>query len=100
MMTIDKNTEAKILRYHFVEKWRVGTIATQLGIHHSVVDRVLAQAGLPKVERSRRASLIDNGIRFKTIKPKIIFTHISYCNKYGLLNHKFILLKLDYKLLA
>lgn len=41
-MAIKKETEAKILRYHFVEKWRVGTIATQLGIHHSVVDRVLS----------------------------------------------------------
>lgn len=39
-MTISKEIEAKILRYHFVEKWLVGTIATQLGIHHSVVDRV------------------------------------------------------------
>ena len=63
-MTIDKDTEAKILRYHFVEKWRVGTIATQLGIHHSVVDRVLAQAGLPKVERSRRSSIIDPYLPF------------------------------------
>ena len=50
-MAINKETEAKILRYHFVEQWRVGTIATQLGIHHSVVDRVLSQAGLPKIER-------------------------------------------------
>ena len=36
-MTIDKETEAKILRYHFVEQWRVGTIANQLGVHHGVV---------------------------------------------------------------
>jgi hypothetical protein len=36
-MTISKEIEAKILRYHFVDQWRVGTIATQLGIHHSVV---------------------------------------------------------------
>ena len=63
-MAIDKETEAKILRYHFVEKWLVGTIATQLGIHHSVVDRVLAQAGLPKVERSPRASIIDPYLPF------------------------------------
>ena len=34
LMTIDKDIEAKILRYHFVELWKVGTIATQLGIHH------------------------------------------------------------------
>lgn len=63
-MTITKETEAKILRYHFVEQWRVGSIATQLGIHHSVVDRILAQAGLPKVERSRRPSIIDPYLPF------------------------------------
>jgi transposase len=63
-MTIDKETEARILRYHFVEQWRVGTIATQLGIHHGVVDRVLSQAGLPKVERSLRSSIIDPYLPF------------------------------------
>lgn len=65
-MTTDKVTEAKILRYHFVEQWKVGTIATQLDIHHSVVDRVLAQAGLPKVERSPRSSMIDPYLPFIT----------------------------------
>ena len=63
-MTIDKEIETKILRYHFVEQWRVGTIATQLGIHHGVVDRVLSQAGLPKVERSPRSSIIDPYLPF------------------------------------
>jgi transposase len=63
-MAIDKEVEAKILRYHFVEKWRTGTIATQLGIHHSVVDRVLAHAGLPKIERTRRVSIIDPYLPF------------------------------------
>ena len=63
-MAIDKQTEARILRYHFVEQWKVGTIATQLRIHHSVVDRVLAQAGLPKVERSLRSSIIDPFLPF------------------------------------
>lgn len=63
-MAIDKEIEAKILRYHFVEKWRTGTIATQLSIHHSVVDRVLSHAGLPKIERTRRASIIDPYLPF------------------------------------
>jgi transposase len=63
-MKVDKETENKILRYHFVEKWRVGTIATQLGVHHSVVDRVLSQAGLPKIERSPRACMIDPYLPF------------------------------------
>jgi len=56
---IDKDLEAKILRYHFVEQWGVNTIARQLGVHHSAVDRVLSQAGLPKAERARRASIVD-----------------------------------------
>ncbi len=58
-MTIDKECEAKILRYHFVEHWGVHTIASQLDIHHSTVDRVLSQAGLPKVERAMSPSIID-----------------------------------------
>ena len=74
-MTIHKELESKILRYHYVEQWRVGTIATQLGIHHSVVDRVLSQAGLPKIERSCQASIIDPYLPFivETLKqyPKL-----------------------------
>ncbi|MES9814729.1 MAG: IS21 family transposase [Candidatus Thiodiazotropha sp.] len=58
-MAIDKDLEAKILRFHHVEKWKVGTIARQLGIHHNTVDRVLSQAGMPKVERAPRPSVID-----------------------------------------
>jgi transposase len=56
---IEKDLEAKILRYHFVEQWGVNTIARQLGIHHTTVDRVLSQAGLPKPERARRPSIVD-----------------------------------------
>jgi transposase len=56
---IDKDLEAKILRYHFVEQWGVNTIARQLGIHHTTVDRVLSQAGLPKADRARRPSIVD-----------------------------------------
>ncbi len=63
-MATDKETEAAILRYHFVEQWRVGTIARQLGLHHSTVDRVLAHAGMPKIERSSRASMIDDYLPF------------------------------------
>ena len=63
-MTIDKEKEAKILRYHHVEKWLVGTISRQLGIHHNTVNRVLSQAGLPKIERPRRASMLDAYLPF------------------------------------
>jgi len=63
-LSISKELEAKILRYFHVEKWKVGTIATQLGVHHGTVDRVLSQAGLLKLERSHRASLIDPYLPF------------------------------------
>ncbi len=39
--------EAKIVRLHHAEKWRVGTLARQLGVHHSTVRRVLAQLTEP-----------------------------------------------------
>lgn len=58
-LAINKELEAKILRYHFAERWRVGTIATQLGIHHSAVHRVLSQSGVSRTERHIRPSMID-----------------------------------------
>jgi len=57
-MTIDAEQEARILRLHLAEHWRVGTIAKQLGVHHSTVERVLAQAGAP-VSKQPRATLAD-----------------------------------------
>ena len=63
-MTISKELEAKILRYFLVEKWLVGTISSQLGVHHGTVDRVLSQAGLPKLARPHRASLLDPYLPF------------------------------------
>lgn len=55
---IDKALEARILRYFHVEHWRVGTIARQLHVHPSTVDRVLSQAGV-SAERQPRRSLLD-----------------------------------------
>jgi len=63
-LAISAELEAKILRYFHVEKWRVGTIARQLGIHHGTVDRVLSQAGLPKAARPHRPSMIDPFLPF------------------------------------
>ena len=58
-MTIPPDIEAQILRYYHAERWRVGTIAKQLRVHRDTVTRVLAQAGLPHIERLRRPSKID-----------------------------------------
>jgi transposase len=54
---IDKELEAQILRLYAVEKWPVGTICRQLGVHHQSVERVLAQAGLRQDDRVVRSSL-------------------------------------------
>ena len=63
-MTIPPELEAQILRYHHVEKWRIGTIATQLGHHHSTVRRVLSQAGLDAGLVSVRPSMVDLYVPF------------------------------------
>ena len=56
--------EAKILRLHHAEKWPVGTIARQVGVHHSTVRRVLAQAGLEAGRASSRRSMADPFVPF------------------------------------
>jgi len=62
-MTLTPEIEAQILRYYHVEKWRNGTISKQLHIHHSSVERVLRQAGLPRIGKSR-VSCIDPYLPF------------------------------------
>lgn len=58
-MVTPPEVEAQILRYYHAERWTVGTIARQLHVHRSVVRRVLAQAGLPRIGSKPRASQID-----------------------------------------
>ena len=45
-MSISKEIEGKIVRHYHVDGWLVGTIAKQLGIHHSTVERVLRENGV------------------------------------------------------
>jgi len=61
---IGKEREAEILRLHHAEKWPVGTIAAQLGHHHSTLRRVLAQAGLHAGLYSERPSIADPYLPF------------------------------------
>jgi hypothetical protein len=63
-MTIPPDLEAQILRYYHVEKWRVGTIARQLHVHHGTVARVLAQAGLPRIGPPARHSQVEPYLPF------------------------------------
>jgi transposase len=63
-MVTRPETEAQILRYFHAEKWKIGTIATQLHVHHSVVRRVLTQAGVPCGGTLPRPSAIDAYLPF------------------------------------
>lgn len=63
-MAIRPEQEAQILRYYYVEKWRPGTIARQLHVHHGTVARVLAQAGIVPAASPRRPSQIDAYLPF------------------------------------
>jgi transposase len=61
---IPRALEAEILRLHHTEHWPVGTIATQLRVHHSTVRRVLAQAGVRVAAKTVRASLVEPYLAF------------------------------------
>lgn len=63
-MALSPEHEAQILRYYHAERWRIGTIAAQLGLHRDTVARVLAQAGLPRHGPVQRASAIDPYLPF------------------------------------
>ena len=56
--------EAKIVRLYHAEKWKPGTLATQLGVHHSTVRRVLSQAGIAEARLTARPSIADPFIPF------------------------------------
>ena len=62
-MALPPELEAQILRYHHVEKWRIGTIARQLHVHHGSVERVLRQAGVAHIG-PKRPSRLDPWLPF------------------------------------
>lgn len=61
---IPKETEAAIVRLFHAEKWKIGTISTQLGVHRDSVRRVLKQNGLVVPEREPRPSIVDPFVPF------------------------------------
>jgi len=63
---ISSDLEAKILRFHHVENWPIGTIARQLGVHHDTVRRVLVQSGVAEAIQARRPSRLEPYLGFLT----------------------------------
>ncbi len=74
-MAISEDLEAKIKRYYYVEKWLIGTISQQLGVHHSTIKRVLSQVGVEQHKLLTEPSMIDAYLPFvlETLKkyPKL-----------------------------
>jgi transposase len=56
---ISREREAEILRLWHAERWKIGTIAAQLGVHHDTVHRVLAQSAVAAGAMTSRSSIVD-----------------------------------------
>jgi transposase len=78
-MTVSKEVESEIRVLYFGEHLRVGTIASQLGVHHEVVERVLGLLE-PRAPAPPRALLVDpfRGFIDKTLKsyPRLASTRL------------------------
>lgn len=64
MKKTSPEVEAEIVRLYHAEQWKVGTISTQLGVHHYVVRRVLHERGLPVPKLAPRPSMVDPYLPF------------------------------------
>src|ERR1051325_3186410 len=61
---ISAEVEAQILRLYHTEKWRVGTIARHVGVHHDVVRRVIQKAQASPEPRRPRPRMVDQFVPF------------------------------------
>jgi transposase len=77
-MTIDEAREAEIRRLHFAEHWKVGTIVTQLGEHHEVVERVL---GVGKGARARTPGAKEAAVLATVQVPAPLLTYEAFVSE-------------------
>lgn len=61
---ISSEVEAQVSRLFHVEKWPVGTIARELALHHTTVQRILRQQGNELKVVAPRPSVVDPFIPF------------------------------------
>jgi transposase len=61
---IAKETEVEIVRLYHAEKWPIGTIASQLGVHHTTVQRALQHSGVEAKVVAPRPSQADPFVPF------------------------------------
>lgn len=58
-MTIPIEREAEVRRLYYAEHWKVGTIASELGVHHDAVERVLGLQDKHARARAPQQRLLD-----------------------------------------
>ncbi len=81
-MTVSQQVEQEIRRLAEVEKWKVGTIVSQLGVHEDVVKRVLGLLKPKKAQKPQRPRRrkVDPYVEFveQTIKqfPRLTSTRL------------------------
>ena len=71
-MTVLRDVAAEIQRLAHAEGWVVGTIASELCVHHDVVERVLDAEHAVVKERPPRASKLD---RYKPFVLRVLEKH-------------------------
>lgn len=82
---ISKETEAEIIRLYHGEQWPIGTIAGQLGLHHTTVQRVLRQTGVELKTVAPRPSMVDQFVpfivgqleKYPTLRSSRLFTMVK-----------------------
>ncbi len=65
---IDAELFARIRRLFFAEHWKVGTIATELGVHHETVERAIEADRFVRAPRQIRPSLLDPYKAFRSVR--------------------------------
>lgn len=63
---LDAATVAKIRCLHYAEHWRIGTIASKLGVHPDAVKHALNHPTGPQAPRKPRARITDPYVPFLT----------------------------------
>ncbi|MCX7178616.1 MAG: hypothetical protein NTX56_07515, partial [Proteobacteria bacterium] len=58
-MSVTPELKATILHLYDADKWRIGTIVSQLHISRTTVANILAQAGLLDIQIAQRAKLLE-----------------------------------------
>ena len=78
---IDDKTRAEIRRLYFAEHWKIGTIASQLGLHHDTVKATLGLVAPPSPDGKPRPTRLDPYVPFirDTLSryPRLVATRVA-----------------------